>query len=264
MGYRQEVMNFVELIKDGSPFVVFDTETTGLKPLENDIIEFSGIKARKTSTGYETMEELDIFINPGYEIPAEITEITGITDDKLAKDGITPFEAVERISEFLGKNPILMGYNSPGFDEPFVNSLFAKAGHGTISPRLHLDVLKMARDKMPKPHKLINMATAAGVDKKYQFHLSIDDAKATFDVFQFLLPMYGEAEKKADFEVTAISRWQKYGFDRVYVSNDKNIPAYYDVTDKRWVSEADADEVRMQALSFAGVTSDEEFVEMYT
>lgn len=264
MSYRDTVLEFAKKMAE-KPIVVFDTETTGLKPLENDIIEFSAVKAKWNGTGFDILSEEDFFINPGYPIPEEITNITGI-DDETVKDGLTPEAGAKRVAEYFGLSPILAGYNSVSFDEPFVNSLLSKTGLPFVSPDLHLDVLKMAKEKMPKPHKLINMAQAAGVADKYTFHRSIDDAKATLDVLAMLLPMYLEApaENKVAVEITGISRWQKYSFDRIYISNKQNIPAFYDVVRKEWVAEGCVDAVEQAAYSFAGVSSEDEFVKKYT
>ena len=112
----------------------------------------------------------------------------------------------------------------------------------------------------------MNIAQAAGVANKYTFHRSIDDAKATLDVLAMLLPMYLEApaESKATVEITGISRWQKYSFDRIYISNKQNIPAFYDVVRKEWVAEGCVDAIEQAAYSFAGVSSEDEFVKKYT
>jgi len=262
MGYRKEVLAFQKYVETGEPFICFDTETTGLDCLKCDIIEFSGLKIRKTASGYEK-EELDFYINPGYEIDKEITDLTGITTDKVRKEGVTFEEAAKRINDFLGDEPVLIGYNS-SFDEHFINALMTKTGNSPISPKMHLDVLKMAKEKTPKPHKLINMAERAGVSEKYRFHASIDDAKATFDVYLYLLPMYGKEEHVTTFEITSISRWQKYSFDRIYISNRQNLAVYYDVNEKTWVLEGDIEDIRERIYEFAKVTTDEELVKKYT
>lgn len=262
--YRNEVLAFCEAIK-GNIFYVFDTETTGLKCDENDIIEFSALKCRGEDDGTVTsLEELDIFINPGYSIPPIITELTGITDE-MVKDCPNSKEAAVIVSEFLGDDPILMGYNSVSFDAAFMRVLYQKINK-TFDAKVHLDVLKMAKEKTPKPHKLIDMANAAGIADGLAFHTSIDDAKATLGVFKYLLPMYKEKEATPEltsFKITGVQRWKKSEtLDRIYVNNTMRVSVYYDIVNKCWEiggNLPDA-EVISAVFSYKGVSSVEELL----
>ena len=264
--YRKEVMSFKEKIK-GKEFFCFDTETTGLKADENDIIEFSAIKVKTELDGsFTVLDEVDIFINPGYLLPPVITDITGITDEKLASAGIDPVNAAMRIHDFLGGEPILIGYNSISFDTAFMNSLYRKTLGIPFEYSAQLDVLTMAKEKTPKPHKLIDMACKFGIADKFAFHTSLDDAKATLEVFKNLLPMYDEAEPVPDvseFRVTAVTRWTKSEtLDRVYVNNNLRASVYYDVVNKRWEigNNLPDDVVIKAALDFKGISSIEEML----
>ena len=57
--------------------LVLDTETTGFTPRRDEVIELAML--RLTPDGTE--EEYDAFLrlSPGRELPARITELTGIT-----------------------------------------------------------------------------------------------------------------------------------------------------------------------------------------
>lgn len=181
---------FAKWVKNIKCFYCFDTETTGLSPYTNDIIEFSAIEYRYSSGHFHESRSLDIYINPGYPLPQEIVKITGITDSTIQSKGISQPEAVEKIRNFWGDRPILVGYNSISFDQEFLDTLYRKILGIGFSNTYHIDVLKMAKEKMPAPHKLCDMAKAAKVDEGITFHTSIDDARATFGVFRFLLHMY--------------------------------------------------------------------------
>ncbi len=264
--YRQNVLSFKETVK-GKEFFVFDTETTGLSAVENDIIQFSAVKVKEDGGIFKEVDYLDFYINPGYPIPEKITEITGISDETV-KDGKTFDEAAKAIAAFFGNNPIVCGYNSVTFDEKFLNALYQKALKKSFSPALHLDVLKMARDKKEeKPHKLINLAEFAGVADKYTFHSSIDDARATLDVLNFILPMYDKKEEVKDtsaFSITAVRRWKKSAtLDRIYVSNNLGVSVYYDVAMEEWMIAGNYDEEKIvgAVLSYCEVSSAAELVE---
>ena len=63
------------------PLVIFDLETTGLDLVIDRIIQISYIKVYPD--GNE--ERCNFFVNPGKPIPAEVSQLTGITDD-IVKD----------------------------------------------------------------------------------------------------------------------------------------------------------------------------------
>ena len=263
--YTREVKRFLEAAK-GSEVFCFDTETTGLSAEKNDIIEFSAIRYHYDGESFKELDSLDIYINPGYTIPEEITQITGITNEKIATDGVSQAEAAERIVAYFGTNPFCMGYNSVSFDQKFVNAFFLKTGHPGFNPQAHLDVLKMARCKMPKPHKLGDMVQAAGLPDKFNLHTSIDDAKATFGVFEFLLTKFDLSTPVAAFEIKTIAPWKRSELlNRIYVNNSLNAPVYYDVAKgcwffPDWMNEEDA---KTSIYSFSKTASDEEFVKKY-
>lgn len=61
-------------------FVVIDTETTGLKPAENDIIELCAIKFED----FLPVEKFHTYLKPRKFIPEEATAINNITDDMVS------------------------------------------------------------------------------------------------------------------------------------------------------------------------------------
>ncbi len=265
--YRKEVLTFSEKVAQKKEFFIYDTETTGLSPVDSDIIEFACLKVAVEERGFVIKDTLDVYINIGYPLPEIITNITGITDAELLENGISPKEAADRISSFLGDTPILAGYNSVKFDTGFVKKLFENAGI-SFEYLFQLDVLTMAKEKTPKPHKLCDMAEKAGV-KDITFHRALADCQATLEVFKYLLPMYAEPEDRAeiaDIKIMGVRRWTKsHTLDRLYVQNSKNISLYYDVYTKSWnVGEnCDINSLAEMVRSFAGVKTDAELVAMY-
>lgn len=70
--------------------ILFDTETTGLVlPQENElskqpyITEIYCLKVKKTSTGWKKMGDFNRLLKPPVPLSAEITKITGITNEML-------------------------------------------------------------------------------------------------------------------------------------------------------------------------------------
>ena len=265
---RKDVLAFKELVK-GGVFFCFDTETTGLSPVDDDIIEFSAVRYEDRDGQYIETDALDIFINPGRSIPEEITRITGITNQQIAKEGVSPEEAARRIYEFMGDAPVVIGYNSLSFDQNFMNSLYRKTLGSEFKPSFHLDVIKMAREKFQGSHKLVCMAEKAGIADRFRFHSSLDDARATFEVFKYILPLYDKAEPPTDtaaVKITGFKRWQKSDtLDRLYVGNTKNISMYLDIPKNEWNIAANVEtaDVVGNIYSFAGVASNAELLEKY-
>lgn len=269
--YRDDVMGFINsVVSEKKEFFVYDTETTGLSPVDDDIIEFSALKCayNEKTNKFSVLDEMDVYINVGYKLPEKIVEITGITDQELAENGITPANAAMQINKFLGQNPIMVGYNSVSFDTGFVMKLFRTQMGIDFKYEKQLDVLTMAREKTPKPHKLVDMAEKAGLTD-LRFHRSIDDCKATLGVLIYLMPMYKQKEPETNVtgtEILGIRRWTKsHTLDRIYVSNSSNLSIYLDVYTKNWFIDAncDVDMIKNKVYAFAGVSSDKELLDKY-
>ena len=261
--YEAEVKYFMNAVKD-KDFYIFDTETTGLNPKSCDIIEFSAIRVHEVQDGFRETGALDIFINPGVPVPEEVTTLTGITTETV-QNGLFPANAVQKIAEFWGEAPFVAGYNSISFDQPFLEMLYHKSGTGrTFTPRAHLDILKMARDKSVAPYKLQEQARIAGTADKYRFHRSIEDVMATFDVFKYLLPKYIKDGEEA-LNIAGFRHWKIGSLDRIYVENTAKIDFYYDLNTKKWacMNASKLEEWVREARAVSKTRTDEEFVQKY-
>jgi DNA polymerase III alpha subunit (gram-positive type) len=187
----------------GKELIIFDTETTGLSPETNHVIQLSAIKAI-IDEGFEFHEigRLDTYINPGYPLPKQIVQLTGITDELLAKypDEKTQWDS---IYSFFGDDPIVCGHNVP-FDVSMTSALYARNG-AEFKPNA-LDTLRMAQELHLKTeagsHKLGRLAEHFGLDYGLTFHNSMDDVIATMRLLRFFVEEY--LEKKAESEKNAI------------------------------------------------------------
>ncbi len=256
----KEVSQFKNLVK-GNKFIVFDTETTGLDRVSDRIIEFSAVEVSVSENGgFGITNEIDIFIDPKMQLPEEIVKITGITDEIISEKGIDESDAFVKIREFFGENPIILGYNV-SFDIRFMDALY-KRNESIFTYEFSLDAFKLAKEKLPKPHKLIDVCEKFGLDKKYQFHRSIEDVKATLDVFLKLLPYYKE-DTTQSLVVTGASRWNKHGYDRIYITNTQKASIFYDVTSGQWnvYGDYDIDDVQKAVYAAMNVKTDAELIE---
>ena len=108
-------------------FVVLDFETTGLSPaMGARVIEVS---ARELVDGRAGREFLT-FIDPGVRVPAEITQITGITTAMLS-GAPTSAVAMHQLTSFIGSSPIVC--HNAGF---VLRAILMRSGMSLINNRL--------------------------------------------------------------------------------------------------------------------------------
>ena len=126
--------NFAKL-KD---FVAIDTETTGLKPGGNDIIEIAAIKF----VNYRPVELFHTYLKPRKSIPVDATAVNGITDSMVA-DAPTFSEIKPDLQAFISDFPIIA--HNASFDVKFlhVSGLDLDSHNGKV-----YDTLKLARNKI--------------------------------------------------------------------------------------------------------------------
>lgn len=100
-------------IKSLRNFVAVDTETTGLKPTENDIIELCAIKFED----FLPVEKFHTYLKPRKFIPEEVTAINNITDD-MVSDAPKFSEIKASFERFIDGCP-LVAHNA-SFDMKFL------------------------------------------------------------------------------------------------------------------------------------------------
>ena len=96
--------------------VVLDTETTGLSFKDCTLIEISAARLR----GREVVETFETFVNPHCLIPAEIVQLTGISQVDVT-DAPDAREAVAALADFVGGAPVLA--HNATFDRTFVEAV---------------------------------------------------------------------------------------------------------------------------------------------
>lgn len=141
------------LNKYSSDYVVFDLETTGVRPDTDEIIEISGVRVRD----HQVVDEFSTLVNPGMHIPSAASRVNHITDDMVA-DAPEISEALEDFLEFAG-NDILVGHNIHSFDLNFIYRATMRI-YGTEVANDYIDTLYMARQCLPElsHHKLSDVA----------------------------------------------------------------------------------------------------------
>ena len=168
-------------------YVVFDIETTGLSKEKEMITEIGAVKVADG----KIIDRFSTFVNPQRPISAEITKLTGITDD-MVKDAPTIENILPEFLKFC-EDTVLVAHNA-SFDTGFIRIAVERAGLGELHHTI-VDTLELARALLPElnKHKLDIVCEHLGVTLNGH-HRAVNDAEATAEVFIKFLDML--AEKK--------------------------------------------------------------------
>src|SRR5713226_9086265 len=162
-------------------FVVLDTETTGLRPGPDRVIEVAGIRLR----GGEVVDSFQSLINPNRRLPPFIVQFTGITQEMVSK---AP-SAAQIFPDFLRfiEGAIIVGHNV-GFDIGFLCSEAQLLGQAF--PIDGLDTIPLARRFLPglRRFKLDKVASHLKIHVENR-HRALGDARVTAAIFIKLLEL---------------------------------------------------------------------------
>lgn len=102
--------------------MVVDTETTGLDSTTGKIIDLGYVLAEfnpKTGLVHRIIERYSGFEDPGFPIPPEITELTGIHDEDVAGQRLDD----AKVEAAIARASIVIAHNAP-FDRSFLEHRF--------------------------------------------------------------------------------------------------------------------------------------------
>lgn len=165
-------------------YIVVDLEMTGLKPARDKILEIGAVHMK----GGQIVEEYETMVNPGILIPADITELTGITQE-MAENGVDTGKAVADFLRFRGELP-LVGHNIL-YDYSFLK-------HNAVNHDLELeaqvvDTLKLARKLLPELEKKTLEALCIHFQiEREKEHRALCDARATAQLLEILKEQFKE------------------------------------------------------------------------
>lgn len=176
LGNRQgKLLN--EYIED---YVVFDLETTGVSPYNDEVIEISAVKARKG----KVVEEFSELVNPQRTILFAASRVNNITDDMVSD---APFfdEVLRNFLEFVGEN-VLVGHNIQSFDMKFIYRDCERYFHQLITND-YVDTLILAKRCFPewRHRRLGDLADYYGISTQGA-HRALADCRMNQRVFELL------------------------------------------------------------------------------
>lgn len=155
-------------------YVVFDTETTGLKPGEGDrIVSLAGV--RIVGGRILTGESFNRIVNPGRPIPAHSTRYHGLTDELVANK--PPIEIVLPQFKSFVADSVLVAHNA-AFDLKFLRMFERQSDVTFDNPVLDTMLLSSFLDGEDRSHSLDDVCKRYGVTIADR-HTALGDSLAT-------------------------------------------------------------------------------------
>ena len=155
--------------------IYYDTETTGIKPKKDKIIEIAA---------YDPISQKEFvsFINPLMPIPPEASAIHHITDEMVSTAPSFKKVAFDFI-DFCQGDVVLIAHNNDSFDQLFLEAEFEAAGIPLPTWR-YIDTLKWSRKYRPDlpRHSLQFLRELHGLPPN-NAHRALDDVIILHQVF---------------------------------------------------------------------------------
>ena len=178
-------------LKLEKPIVFFDLETTGVNIGSDRIVEISILKIYPNGN----KESKTWLVNPEIEIPAKVSAIHGITNERVVTEP-TFKELAHTVNEMISGCD-LAGFNSNRFDIPLLAEELLRAGIDfNMINRKAIDVQVIF-------HKKEQRTLSAG----YKFYCDKDledahsaeaDTNATYEILKAQLDQYDDLENSVD------------------------------------------------------------------
>lgn len=180
-------------------YFVFDTETTGVNPRYDDVIELAGIKFAMENgiVLYDTMQFIDQYFALDREVPANARAVNGLSRNLLMKysNGNYLEDCIDSLSKyFYDKDCIIVNYNTV-FDTRIMNNNLRRAGAEIMQYKSSIDVMQYCINPYThRPMKLIlakNRFLTGDINGLYEAlfkknptdHSALYDAYVTFRLF---------------------------------------------------------------------------------
>ena len=164
--------------------IVFDTETTGLDPLQGDrLVEIGCVELFNR---FPTGKTFHRYINPERDMPAEAFAVHGLSSGFLSSKPC--FAAIaDEFLEFIG-DAALVAHNA-SFDLGFLNAELARVDRAAVPGERLVDTLLLARRRFPGgSNRLDDLCARLGVDNSRRTkHGALLDAELLAEVYVELI-----------------------------------------------------------------------------
>lgn len=186
-------------------FVVFDTETTGLMPNKDEIVQIGAVRVVKGRI--VPGERVDQLVNPGRSIPPASTKVHRITDDMVV-DAPDPGAAVTKFHGFA-RECVMVAHNAP-FDMAFLKRHGRICGLDWDHPMLDTVLLSAVLFGDTEQHSLDALCKRLDIEIAPEHrHTALGDAQATAEALCKMLPILSSRGYRTFGEV--IEQTRKHG-----------------------------------------------------
>jgi len=181
-------------------FVVFDLETTGLRPGSARPCEFGAVRVSRLQLG----ERFATLANPGVRLQPGVSALTGLRDEQLRR--APPVAAVTRRFLAFAGDAVLVAHNAR-FDMAFIDNETMRLTGNRVAATV-VDTVGLARRLLGRqPANLAALAYRFATDAR-PCHRALPDAEATAEILLALIGMAQErgARTVADLVELAATR----------------------------------------------------------
>jgi DNA polymerase-3 subunit epsilon len=181
--------------------IYVDVETTGLDPVNDEIIELSLLPFDFASDGrvFSVHEPFERFRDPGRAIPDVVTGITGITNEMVAGASVDPAE----VEAFLDGAVLVVAHNA-SFDRPFAERLCG--AFADLPWACSCAEVPWSREGYTDGAKLRHLAAAAGFF--FDGHRASADCRAGLELLARRLPRSGRTALDLLLTSVRTPRWR--------------------------------------------------------
>lgn len=177
-GFKTSITRVDWVIDPNQIYVVVDVETTGGSAGLHRVTEIGAVKLQ----GGEVIDEWQSLINPERSIPANITRLTGITQEMVSS---APFfhEIADSFSEFMGE--AIFAAHNVNFDYGFISSEFRNINRRFRHPKIC--TCSSMRKLYPgyRSYSLKNLCREFNIELK-SHHRALCDAKAAAELLKLI------------------------------------------------------------------------------
>ena len=168
-----------DMLQNVDNYVLVDIETTGLSPVNDEIIEIGAIKVKDC----KIVDQYNELIKINRKLSPFITNLTGITDEMLNK-GKLPTIALKEFIDFVDED-VIIGHNL-NFDLGFLKNKCKKYIDYSLNNR-YIDTMYLAKKLVPNSinYKLETLANYFNVSYEGA-HRGLKDVEITYEVYNCL------------------------------------------------------------------------------
>lgn len=201
-------------LKLNRPICFFDLETTGVDVAKDRIVEISIFKVYPNGN----KESKTWLVNPEMKIPFQVSQIHGITDDKVANE--PTFKELSGQIYNMIKDADLAGFNSDRFDIPLLAEELLRAGVDfDMKNRVSVDIQtifhKMEERTLSAAYKFYCGLTLENA------HSAEADTMATYEILKAQLDRYSDLENDIKSLSEFTTRKKSVDFAGFIALNDK-------------------------------------------